>query len=638
MALKAYKDMKIEHNSQSKIYRNPTGAGKTGARITLRLSLSDAGIPGSVRIYALIGEETRCFDMHYVFEAAGVYFYEAELTLPEKPCLFMYWFEAVTKGERIYYGNNDENLGGIGKEYDDVPYNKFQITVYDGAFETPEWWRKSVCYQIFPDRFFNGAKNSDFLGSRQDIIRRAWGDTPYYKAEQFGGKYLANDFFGGNLLGIEKKLPYLKELGISSIYLNPIFKAYSNHRYDTGDYEKIDETLGTEADFERLCKKAGELGIRIILDGVFNHTGSDSVYFNKNGTYDSVGAYQSKSSPYYEWFNFTKHPDEYESWWGIDTLPQVNEASEKYQHYIVSGNDSIVKRWLRSGACGWRIDVADELPDFFVKLLRKAVKEEAPDAVIIGEVWEDASNKIAYDTQREYFYGHELDSVMNYPLKNALVDLALCKINAESFGKRIMSLKENYPRPAFYAALNFLSSHDTERILTVLGGERYETKDGQAEAKLWGETYERAVRKLKALVTIQFTLPGVPSVFYGDEAGMEGFADPFCRGCYPWGREDGQILEHFKYVIALRNENPVLTDGEFETVYSYESCYGLVRFDEKNKMIVLANFGGYTEIRLDAARYGIFALKSENGESYCAKDGIFYIKMPEDTARVFFAE
>ncbi|MBR4723489.1 MAG: glycoside hydrolase family 13 protein, partial [Clostridia bacterium] len=618
--------MKAEHNSQSQIYRNPFGAQPAGSQIMLRLSLTDAGIPEYVRLCTDAGGKMQIFDMHYVFEASGVCFYEARLNLPQKPCLLRYWFEVCTGGEAVFYGNNDENLGGIGRIYDKIPANKFQITVYDTAYKTPKWWRESVCYQIFPDRFLNGTKDGNFLGERNDIIKRKWGEVPYYKAEQFGGKYLANDFFGGNLLGIEKKLSYLKNLGISSIYLNPIFEAFSNHRYDTADYKKIDGMLGTEADFSRLCKKAEDMGIRIILDGVFNHTGSDSIYFNKNGRYSEIGAYQSKKSPYYKWFNFIDYPEKYESWWGIDTLPQVNEASAEYQDYIIKDKDSVVKRWLKKGAFGWRIDVVDELPDFFVKLLKKAVKEENPDAVIIGEVWEDASNKVAYNELREYFYGDELDSVMNYPLKNAMVDFALSKIDAKEFDRRIMSLKENYPRPSFYAALNFLSTHDTERILTVMGGKEYGTKDEQALAKLCGEDLKVAEERLKCLVTMQFTLPGVPTVFYGDEAGCEGFADPFCRGCYPWGNENHSILEHYRYAIALRNKNDVLKNGEFETVYKYENCYGFIRFDKRSKIIVLVNFGENTEIRLDIARYGIFSMKLNDVEEYYSEDGIFYLK------------
>lgn len=627
--------MKAEHNSQSLIYRKPFGAAAVGSEITLRLSLTDVGIPSYVKLFREFLGKTESLDMHYVFEASGVYFYETKFMLPQKTGLLYYWFEVGTDKGTLFYGNNEDGLGGIGRIYDEVPSKKYQITVYSESYKTPKWWREGVCYQIFPDRFKNGNENGEFLGERQDIIKRNWGETPYYKAEQFGGKYLANDFFGGNLLGIEKKLSYLKNLGISSIYLNPIFKAFSNHRYDTGDYKKIDEMLGTEEDFKRLCRKAEDMGIRIILDGVFNHTGSDSLYFNKYGHYAGVGAYQSKNSPYYEWFNFMEYPEKYESWWGIDTLPQVNEASDSYQKYIVKDENSVVKKWLKNGAYGWRIDVADELPDSFIKLLRKAVKKENPDNVIIGEVWEDASNKVAYDELREYFYGDELDSVMNYPLKNAMIDFALSRIDAKSFDRRIMSLKENYPEPAFYAAFNFLSSHDTVRILTALSGKDCKTKDECAVSRLSCEEYAGAVKRLKCLVTMQFSLPGVPVIFYGDEAGLEGYADPFCRSCYPWGNENKEILEHYRYTVALRNENDVLKNGEFESVYRYQNCYGFIRFDKRNKAVVLVNFGENTEIRLDLARFGIFSMNNE-GEKYSSNDGIFLIKMPENTAKIFF--
>lgn len=628
--------MKAEHNSQSLIYRNPFGAVSKGSRVTLKIALSDAGIPSYVKLFYDFGGKTESLDMHYVFEVSGVCFYEVSFFIPQKTGLLHYWFEIKTADELLFYGNNDECLGGRGRIFDSLPDKKYQITVYDESYKTPKWWRESVCYQIFPDRFKNGNEDGSFLGDRRDIIKRNWGDTPYYKAEQFGGQYLANDFFGGNLLGIEKKLPYLKNLGITSIYLNPIFEAYSNHRYDTGDYEKIDETLGTEEDFNRLCRKAEDMGIRIILDGVFNHTGSNSRYFNKYGKYDAVGAYQSKNSPYYEWYNFIDYPNIYESWWGIDTLPQVNESSQSYQSYIATDKNSVVKKWLKNGAFGWRIDVADELPDFFVKVLRKAVKEENPESLLIGEVWEDASNKVAYEELREYFYGDELDSVMNYPLKNAMIDFALLRIDANGIDRRIMSLKENYPKPAFYAAFNFLSSHDTMRILTALGGKKCENKDECAFAKLSCEEYNLAKKRLKCLVTMQFTLPGVPSVYYGDEAGLEGFADPFCRRCYPWGNEDKEILEHFRYAIALRNNNDVLKNGEFESIYKYEQCYGFIRYDGRNKIVVLVNFGENSEIRVDVARYGIFSMQSEH-EKYMSKDGVFIIKMRENTAEVLFA-
>ena len=521
--------MKIEHNSQSLIYRSPFGAAKTDSKVTIRIALADFGIPSHIKLVTEFCGSTRYYDMAYVFSSLDTSFYETTLEFNSDTGLLFYYFDIGENGHSIYYGNNDEALGGLGKIYDNIPDKKFQITVYDKDFKTPDWWKNSICYQIFPDRFAKSADSEKNLDCRNDIIKRTWGDDPFYKAEQFGGKYLSNDFFGGTLKGIEEKLPYLADLGISCIYLNPIFKAYSNHRYDTGNYKEIDPILGDDKDFVHLCKTAETFGIKVILDGVFNHTGSDSLYFNKSGNYDSIGAYQSTESPFYNWFRFREHPDKYESWWGIDTLPQVEEHCKEFQDYILTDKDSVVKHWLKKGASGWRLDVVDELPDFFVKILRQEAKKQNPDAVIIGEVWEDASHKVAYDELREYFLGEELDSVMNYPLRSALIDFIMKNIDAEGFNKRIMSLKENYPSPAFYGLFNFLSSHDTERILTVLGEKNYSNKDEQCYARLSGYEKEQAKAKMKCMISLQMLLPGVPVIFYGDEAGIEGYRDPFCR-------------------------------------------------------------------------------------------------------------
>lgn len=628
--------MKIEHNSQSLIYRTPFGSAKTDSKVTIRIALADFGIPSHIKLVTEFKGENKSYDMAYIFSSLDNTFYEVTLEFDDKTGLLFYYFDIEQNGTSVYYGNNEEALGGIGKIYNKIPDKKFQITVYDKNFETPNWWKNSICYQIFPDRFCRSGKSDENLSKRQDIIKRNWGDDPFYKPEQFGGEYLANDFFGGTLSGIEEKLPYLANLGISCIYLNPIFKAYSNHRYDTGNYKEIDPILGDDKDFTHLCKTAESYGIKVILDGVFNHTGSDSLYFNKKGTYDGIGAYQSKESPFYNWFRFSKYPDEYESWWGIDTLPQVEEHCEDFQNYILTDKDSVVKHWLKKGASGWRLDVVDELPDFFVKTLRKEVKSQNPDAVIIGEVWEDASHKVAYDELREYFLGGELDSVMNYPLRNAMIDFVMTRIDAEGFCKRIMSLKENYPAPAFYGLFNFLSSHDTERILTVLGGKTYSNKDEECIAKLSGNEKEQAKARLKCMIMLQMLLPGVPVIFYGDEAGIEGYRDPFCRRCFPWGNEDSELLNHYKKAIAMRNESPAFSKGEFEPIYMYRQGFGFIRQDENDKYIVLVNTGELSTFRIDAARFGISEIKNyDDGCVTSANDGIFYIDMPEYSVKIF---
>ncbi len=620
--------MKAEHNSRSLFYRSPFGAAECNAVVTLKIAVENIiGIPRRIAVVT----DTEKVNMYYSGSVCEYNIYTADLKLPAKPCKVYYYFEIDTDEGIFRYGNNDAGLGGIGRLWDKIPEKKYQITVFSSDYKTPDWFKNSVCYQIFPDRF---CREGDFLAEKPHMKKRNWGELPYYKAEQFGGKYDCSDFFGGNIAGIISKLPYLADLGIGAIYLNPIFKAYSNHRYDTGDYEEIDPVLGTNKDFEKLSSEAKKYGIRIILDGVFNHTGSDSKYFNKNGTYDSVGAYQSQQSPYSPWYRFSSHPDKYESWWGMETLPQVEEMNEEYRKYIISGKDSIVKRWIKKGACGWRLDVADELPDAFIKELRQEVKKTDPDAVIIGEVWEDASNKIAYGEEREYLFGDELDSVMNYPLRNALIDFALGRIDATEFDMRISAIKENYPRETFYSLLNFLSSHDVERILTVLGGDYPDNKEAQASYYMSGEKLNIAKKRLITVMTLVFLMPGVPCLFYGDEAGMQGFGDPFCRSCYPWGAEDKEIYEIVKSLIKLRQSSDAFVSGDMETVYTYQQGYAMLRTNGEEKFLVLANFGGESCMRIDAARFGIRKLTDINGEEFYSEDGVFYINMKELGARV----
>lgn len=635
--------MIIEHNSQLNIYRSPFGAVTSGEKVILRIGISGGGIPYVLKLHYKFKKEEKSADMYYIFEIGGMCIYETTLVMPDDVGLLWYYFEIKNDNGHFYYSNNLQNLGGIGAIYEEKPEIAYQITVYSPDFTTPEWFRKSVVYQIFPDRFYNGNENGEFLGNRTDIIKRSWGEVPYYKPEQFGGEYRANDFYGGNLKGIEKKLDYLAELGVGALYLNPIFKAYSNHKYDTGNYMEIDPSFGTQEDFERLCKKAEEFGIKIVLDGVFNHTGSNSLYFNKDGEYESLGAYQSNNSPFYEWFTFTEYPEKYESWWGMKTLPSVNEKTESYRDYIINSENSVVKHWLRKGAGGWRLDVVDELPGFFVKELRNAVKSVDNDAVIIGEVWEDASNKCSYGEQREYFLGAELDSVMNYPLRSAFIDLARRNIDAVEFDKRIMSLKENYPRPAYYALLNFLSSHDVERIMTAVSDapQKYSVnKDFMAGYRLEGDEFLNAVKRVRQIVMMIMLMPGVPCIFYGDERGMEGYADPFCRGCIDWNNCNDELMQWYKKAISVRKSSPVFVNGEFETLYKENYSYAFIRYIEDERYIVCANFSAETQwMRIDVARLGITCLDGEiTEEKYCSTDGVFYIEMAPGDIKVFMGK
>ncbi|MBQ8228738.1 MAG: glycoside hydrolase family 13 protein [Clostridia bacterium] len=489
---------------------------------------------------------------------------------------------------------------------------EWQITVYSKDFSTPDWIKGGVIYQIFPDRFyFSGQAKADVPKNR--IIRTDYDGEPYWRPDQ-NGKVLNNDFFGGDLKGIEEKLDYISSLGVSCIYLNPIFEAQSNHRYDTADYEKIDPLLGNENDFVSLCKKAEEHGIKIILDGVFSHTGSDSRYFNKNGRYPDTGAFQSKDSPYYKWYKFLSWPHKYESWWGIDILPEVIEETPDFINYI-SGEGGILQKWLSAGASGWRLDVADELPDEFLDALRKSVKSHNPDALIIGEVWEDASNKSSYGKRRRYLQGDQLDSVMNYPFADCIIDFVRYG-NAENFEKAVVTVIENYPKPVIDTLMNHIGTHDTQRAITALAGESciYRGREWQSGRKLDEEKLRTGIRLLKQAAVLQFTLPGVPSVYYGDEAGLEGYKDPFNRGYYPWGKENNDLLEFYRALGKVRKENPQFASAECKIISAVMGCVAYSRDD----ITVISNSNNHP-IRyfLPEDRHGSYVIF---GESEC--DGI----------------
>lgn len=462
-------------------------------------------------------------------------------------------------------GVGNVSCGQMELGYISEAINGFLLTVSSHDYTTPSWFKGGVMYQIFPDRFCKEGSMPDIKGR---IQRNDWGGLPSFRPNE-RGKVLNNDFFGGNFKGIEKKLPYLSSLGVTTLYLNPIFEAASNHRYDTSDYMKVDPFLGTEQDFSELIKTAENQGIRLILDGVFNHTGDNSVYFNKYGEYPSIGAYQSKDSPYYSWYSFQEFPDKYSSWWGIDILPEVNESSEDYQNFIF-GDDGVLKKWLSFGIGGYRLDVADELPDFFLKGLRKSVKDSNPDAIIIGEVWEDASSKIAYSKRREYLQGYELDSVMNYPLKDAIIRYIQTE-NAWELVDTLRVLINHYPKETLDVLMNILGTHDTARILTVLGGIYCKNKEEMAlsSAYLSAEKRKDAIKKLKMAVVLQYTLPGVPCIYYGDENGMEGHIDPFCRCCFDWEHQNAELFEFYAKLGEIRkNHKNIFANGNFELLYA----------------------------------------------------------------------
>lgn len=443
---------------------------------------------------------------------------------------------------------------------------EYQFTVYRGEWSVPEWLRDGIMYQIFPDRFARSSRHIIPPKPYAHVKQDWYGELERY-AEKPGDPVDNDEFFGGDLYGVAEKLDHLQSLGVTVIYLNPIFEAHSNHRYDVGDYMKVDPMLGGDEALEALIRECDRRGIRIILDGVFNHTGSDSVYFNSEGNYPGLGAYQSKSSQYYGWYSFESYPDSYDCWWGVKILPALNKRCARLRSFI-AGEGGVVRHWLAKGISGWRLDVADELPDSLLAQIKAAARAERSDSVIIGEVWEDASDKIAYGERKKYFQGYELDSVMNYPFREAVIGFVLGG-NAELLASRLRLLLVHYPEQVLLSQMNFLSTHDTERIICALSGADVEGASNAelAHRALTAQERSLALGRVRSASALMYCLPGIPCIYYGDEVGLEGWRDPFNRRTFPWGHVEAELCEHYRRLGELRRDRADLRRGETELLY-----------------------------------------------------------------------
>ncbi len=493
--------------------------------------------------------------------------------------LFYYCYDA-------YYPDGCVTFGGEAPSrlYPCGEDGKRQLLVTRTDARFPLWLRGGIMYHIFVDRFRASGRAKAKPGT---IINPDWENGVPQFAKERGEDLPNNVFFGGDLFGIAEKMDYIVSLGVTCLYLSPIFDGASNHKYDTGDYGKIDEMFGGEEGFRRVLEAAHARGIRVILDGVFNHTGADSVYFNKFGHYDSVGAYQSKQSPYFDWYYFHEYPDGYESWWGMPTLPKVRCDEESYREYIL-GASGILAKWMHFGADGWRLDVADELTDGFLDALTARVKTENPEAVVYGEVWEDATNKCAYGSRRRYLRGGQLDSVMNYPLREAVIAYVRYG-DAEKFRWITEGLYRRYPKGAADLLMNVLSTHDTARILTVLAGDDADgyTNTELSVKRLTDTQRALGVRLLMIAYAIVSVMPGVPCIFYGDEAGIEGYGDPFCRMPYPWGREDEALLSYYRKLGEMRRAERVLSDGEMRILAATTELLAVIRENGRDSAVLM---------------------------------------------------
>ncbi len=637
----------LRHDTFDAYYRAPFGAVPAGTNVTLRFRTDHFDVDGvSVRVYTYnpaTDVTTGPVDHPMSFlenrtENSVLYdIWTRTLSTPSTPAILYYKFQ-VTDGADVdfysdSYADDHDNLnqGGEGQASDGEPFPAFQITVFDPAFETPAWLRNANIYQIFPDRFRNGDPTNDycvagstagcptFYGDQVPLPRSPWnvaiGDPrqpgPY--ENQYG-----TQFYGGDLDGIKLKLDYLQTLGVDTIYLNPIFRARSNHRYDTDNYLQVDPALGGDAALASLVAETEKRGMKLIFDGVFNHSSSDSLYFDRYHRYAHDGGCESASSPYRSWYNFFNSnapcvSADYESWFGFDSLPVYRDDSTDVRFFFYRDtNASVTRHWYDRGAAGWRFDVATDLSHNWWHDYRPFAKGYKSDGALIGENFPDAS---------QYLAGDQLDSVMNYRFRKNVLGFArgvnwsdndnngantIVALTPSQFDRALRSVREDYPAQATAAMLNLLDSHDTNRalyVLTVLGDA------GLAEAK----------ERLKLAALFQFTYPGAPMIYYGDEGALDAPAlangvngpedDPYNRAPYPWADEagdpnvygpvDGNVVSFYTLVAHMRKQFSALREGSIETVLtgdttassSDNNTYAFARVSGSEKVIVALNNG-----------------------------------------------
>jgi glycosidase len=567
------------HDSSLDLFRDPVGAVTTGTPVTLRFRARLENVNG---VYLCLFRKE--FREEHLMRLSGEY-WAVDITAPAVPEIYWYYFTVNIGGNICYYGAQGSRTGGTGCIYSAHPPS-YQLTVYDADFKVPEWFQKSVMYQIFPDRFRRSddrtAKNGieyHRLKGRRVFYHEKWDEKPLFGPLPGEKDYNPCDYFGGTLKGIEESLEYLQSLGVSVVYLNPVFEAASNHRYNTADYLSIDPVLGTAADFKSLCKKATGMGIRIILDGVFSHTGSDSIYFNRESNYKVIGAANSPESPYYPWYTFEHYPDKYRCWWGFTSLPEVNEHEPSWQQFVITDEDSVIRHWLKAGAKGYRLDVADELPDEVLTMIYRAARQTDPEAVLLGEVWEDATTKYSYGAQRHYALGGMLDSVTNYPLRNAVIGFFNGRADAEDLKNFLVDQAANYPMPMYYALTNLLSSHDVERVRTALSAriDPHElSREQQASFVISDKQNKKGSQRQRLAAILQYCLPGVPCIYYGDERGMNGFLDPFNRETFKEAPYD--LTHDYRQLAQLRNSVDALQTGHVVFFAPDTDCIGVLRY------------------------------------------------------------
>jgi glycosidase len=636
----------LGHNSRDDLYRVPSGAVTTGTPVILRFrTFKDDVSLVTVRLWntragvqtLLLMEKVATTDD----EPYGYDFWQTTIPAQLVPTVLYYRFIVRDGADEDFYEDDDLFDGAWGMTYDESPDYSFQIDVYQPDFETPAWMKNAVIYQIFPDRFYNGNPKNDASFSdptvyENPILEMMWDDLPegycraYVDYDCLEGP-MGRDFFGGDLQGVIDKLDYLEELGVTAIYFNPIFEAPSNHLYDTTDYFKIDPYFGSMGTFQKLVNQAEKRGIRIILDGVFNHTSSDSVYLDRYSRYPTVGAFESMDSPYYDWYTFYEWPESYNSWWGFDSLPVLTEIPPVREFIYGTADRSVALWWLEHQAGGWRLDVAPDKSHDFWNGFRQSVKTYYPDTVIIGEIWDDAS---------DWILGDELDTTMNYRFRRTLLGFLNGGINdpnqgyirslsPDEFDSMLQSIKEDYPAPAFESTMNLVGTHDTQRILWALtpGARNPAEKENDLANLTQGK------EKQKLLAILQMTLPGAPTIYYGDEVGLTGDTDPDDRRTFPWDNIDADMLAHYQLLTGVRNENSCLRTGSFDRLYTHNDAgvYAYGRKDNTGAGVVAVNRGNDPHnMAIDLSGYipdGTILTDVLNGGTYPVTGGMVNLEV-----------
>ncbi|MBI4672430.1 MAG: alpha-amylase [Chloroflexi bacterium] len=641
----------LRHDSRDLLYRTPGGAAPTGTPVILRLRTFHNDVTGvKVRVYdvnasgqqinamTLVASDVSCYQNDLAQDTCDYWAF----TLPNADANNLWYRFIVTDGTKTaYYADDTAALdGGLGAPSNEQLDRSWALMVYNPGFTVPAWAETAVVYQIFPDRFYNANPDNDpqtgDLRYDDPVLAMQWGvkpegfcrnyadgntncpwrydDTPPADSptkEQPRGR----DYYGGDLYGVIQKLDYLKGIGVTAIYFNPVFEAKSNHRYDTANYNKIDPALGNSNEWNALVKQADARGIRIILDGVFNHQSSDSGRFDRYDHYaGKKGACENAKSKFRAWFTFRAPAGNepaackpstaggtdtfYVGWFGFDSIPVLNKALPAVQKMFIKGNKSIAAKWLDRGAAAWRMDVMGDssFPNGYWETFRSTVKNTKSDALIIGELWQKDT------TLLRFLRGDRADTTMNYRLRDAVLGYLTpqafdakgfadsgYQITPSQFAARLSSIREDYPDAAYFSLLNLLDSHDTERVLWALtpGTETTADKEDNAANVADGKS------RMRLAALIQFTMPGMPTVYYGDEIAMTGDDDPDDRRTYPWGEDaaDTQMRQYYKSLAELRDKNEALTEGDFQMLYVNDTegtvAYG--RKTDKRAVIVALN-------------------------------------------------